>query len=157
MEIKGGAAWKIFYRKIKYETLHNWKWKPDINWHTNGKNSLPSLLYTVAFISASPRQIFTARHWFILRINTFSDIGEVTERLENEQSSMCSGQGQVHHYMHSNQGYSSADGRSATANSWTKAAVLPGWIDAGSFQLLSTIKKKEYFIKLKNAINIFST
>ena len=26
---------------------------------------LPSLLCTVAFISASPRQIFTARHWYI--------------------------------------------------------------------------------------------
>ena len=28
------------------------------------KNSLPSLRYTMAFISASPRQIFTARHCF---------------------------------------------------------------------------------------------
>ena len=35
-------------------------------------------------------------------------------------------QGQVHHCKHMNLGCSSAEGRSSTANSGTKAAVVPG-------------------------------
>ena len=40
--------------------------------------------------------------------------------------SECSAQGQVLHYKRRNIGCSSAEGRSSTANSGTKAAVLPG-------------------------------
>ena len=52
-------------------------------------------------------------------------------------SSECSAQEQVIHCKRRNQAYSSAEGRSSTANTGTKAAVLPGMIWCGSFPLLS--------------------
>ena len=45
-------------------------------------------------------------------------------------SSKCSVQGHVFHSKRMNLGYSSAEGRSSTANSGTKAAVLPGIVVA---------------------------
>ena len=52
-------------------------------------------------------------------------------------SSECSAQGQVLHCKRRNQGCSSAEGRSSTANSGTKVAVLLGLNKCGSFPLLS--------------------
>ena len=55
-------------------------------------------------------------------------------------SSECSAQGQVLHCKRRNQGCSSAEGRSSTANLEIKAAVLPGINKCGSFPLHSREK-----------------
>ena len=55
----------------------------------------------------------------------------------SSSSSEYSAQGQVPHCKHRNLGCNSAEGRSSTANSGTKAVVLPEIDRCGSFPLLS--------------------
>ena len=57
--------------------------------------------------------------------------------LQGEKPRLQFCQRQVFHHKLRNQGCSSAKGRSSTANSGTKASVLPGIIRCGSFPLLS--------------------
>ena len=93
---------------------------------------------------------YIANHERLSRWRRWSDCGvaEVTKELENNQSHFdslhklssleCSAQGQVLHCKRRNQGCSSAEGRSYTANSATKVAVLTGMVRCGSFPLLSS-------------------
>ena len=75
---------------------------------------------------------------FLIIINQY-DTRVIESPSSSSSPSECSAQGQVLHFKRGNLGCSPAEGRSSTANSETKAAVLPWLNSCGSFPLISAL------------------